>query len=138
MKKLLRFAFILLIPCLFSCKKTIEKKQRDYLVDVLVSGNWKIEYYAEGQTDLTPLFADYKVIFKSDETMQISNGFTTVAGTWVGEISDYSFTANFVNAPSPINKLNGKWIVTNGHSNYVEASMTTSSGGVVYLHIRKE
>jgi hypothetical protein len=136
MKKLLQLSFILLIPCLFSCKKTIEKKQRDYLVDVLASGNWKIEYYAEGQNDLSYLFADYLVTFKSDETMEISNGFTTVSGTWVGDIATYSFNASFINAPSPVDKLNGKWIVTNGHSNYVEASMNTS-GGVVYLHIRK-
>jgi len=137
MKKLLQLSFILLIPCLFSCKKTIEKKQRDYLVDVLASGNWKIEYYAEDQTDLSSLFADYLVTFKSDGTMEISNGYTTVAGTWIGDIATYSFNANFASAPSPIDKLNGKWVVTNGHSNYVEASMN-ANGGVVYLHIRKE
>ena len=53
MKNLLRVTFLLFCVCFLSCKKAIEDKQRDMLIDAITNGEWKVHQYVEASVDIT-------------------------------------------------------------------------------------
>lgn len=136
MKSIVRIGIILLVPCLLSCKKAIEKKQVDIFITAMTNGSWYIESYNEGVADLSTVFVGYDFIFRENGSLLVAHSPDTTMGTWVGNIDNYSITSDFPNAADPIKRLNGTWNITDGKKNYVEVRMLKGSDYNI-IHLRK-
>lgn len=114
---------VFLVISSVSCKKAVEKKVRDMLVDAVTNGFWIVEQYVEGQVDITTTFAGYDFKFNENGTViGIYNG-TNTNGTWSGNATDYTITAEFPTASDPLKKLNGIWKLLDSDWDYVKAEM---------------
>jgi hypothetical protein len=119
----------LLIPlaCCFlflpSCKKAIEKKKENMIVDAMTSGQWKVTYYKQDQTDLTASFSGYSFKYFENRTVDaIHSGAVERSGTWQENVDNLEIMASFPDATDPLQKLNGNWHIDKTDWTYVEAS----------------
>lgn len=125
MRKLL-FIAILLASTGMSCRKFVEQKQLDILIEAITTGSWVVEKFIDSGEDKTALFASYQFFFDKNETVTARSGVTNTAGTWSGDIQLYQITSNFPTAGEPLKRLNGTWTITNSTMTFVEAR--TGSG----------
>jgi len=138
MKKLLLIAAVTVAVCSFSCKKAIQAKEEDLIVQAMTDGRWYVQLYQDTTTDVTAEFAGYQFQFYKDNTVDAIMGTTTRSkGTWNGNISNYTITANFpAAAGDTLRRLNYVWTLTDSYTNYVEAK-TANGSGTNYLHLQK-
>lgn len=127
--------FLLIGMC--SCKKLIDQKKQNTIMDAITNGIWVVDYYLEGSNDISASFTGYEFQFKNDGTVTGTASGNSTAGTWSGNASNYSITSNFPSAIDPVKKLNGIWLIKDSYWDYVEAEMTTSSGKNI-LHLSKK
>jgi hypothetical protein len=111
-----------------SCKKAIEKKAQDMVMEAITSGEWIVEQYFEGSNNLSNQFQDYYFRFNSDGTLTGTVNSNVTNGTWTPNISDYTINSEFPTAVDPLKKLNGVWKLKDSDWDYVKAEMTTSDG----------
>ena len=138
MKRLIPFTLLcLLLVSSFSCKKMIEQKKQDALMDAITNGKWIVEQYLEGATNVTGDFEDYDFQFFKNGTVTGFNTGGSTDGTWAGDIDNYSITSQFPSGIEPLKKLNGVWKIKDSYWDYVEAEMNTPSGKNI-LHLRKK
>jgi len=136
---------LLLITCLFtaigalSCKKAIENKEKQLILQAMTNGRWYVEQYKDTTTDVTGEFFGYEFQFYEDNNVEaIYNGVVKSNGPWSADINTYSITANFpVSAGDTLRRLNYTWKITDSYTDYVEAKTTTASGDNI-LHLRKK
>ncbi len=135
MRKLLYI--ILAVGFLVSCKKAIEDKKRDIVLDAMTDGQWVVYSFKEGDLDLTGDFSPYTFQFYRDGKV---SGFSSNAeekGTWAGDPDAMTITSSFPGSGDPVRKLNAVWKITNNSWDYVMAE-TTISGVVRLLHLKKK
>lgn len=120
-----------------SCKKAIEKKAQDMIMDAITNGEWIVEQYLEGSNNISNQFLNYSFRFYTNGTVTGTVGSTTTNGTWVGNATDYTINAEFPSAPDPLKKLNGLWKIKDSYWDYVKAEMATP-GGTNVLMLRKK
>ena len=138
MKKLIPiFTVIFLVLTSPSCKKTIEKKQEDLVMQAIVDGIWIVEQYFEGSSNISNDFLNYDFKFNNDGSVTGTKSGTITTGTWAANTSTYSISSNFPTATDPLLKMNGIWKITDSYWDYVEAEMTTATGKNI-LHLRKK
>jgi predicted peptidase len=139
MKKLLPLiltgCFTLFIS--ISCKKAIEKKAQDMIMDAITDGEWIVEQYIEGSNNVSNQFLNYSFRFFKDGTVTGTISSTTTNGTWVGNASDYTISSDFPTAGDPVKKLNGLWKIKDSYWDFVKAEMATANGTNV-LKLRKK
>ncbi len=119
-----------------SCKKLVEDKRRDLLVQAMTAGLWHVETYQEGSTTITDEFAGYNFQFFENGTVTGVKDSKVQDGTWVGDLQNLSITSDFPSAGNPLNKLNGTWKIIDSAPDYVAAEMSTPNGKAI-LHLRK-
>jgi hypothetical protein len=123
---------VILIGCLAllstSCKKLIEKKVQDMVMDAITHGEWVVEQYFEGNNNLSSQFLDYRFKFNEDGTLIGTTSIGSTDGTWNPNLSDYTITADFPTAADPLSKLNGLWKIKDSGWDYVKAEMQTPDG----------
>lgn len=107
-----------------SCKKAIEKKTRDLLVDAITNGYWIVEQYVEKQADITTDFTGYDFKFNENGTVVGIYSGTNTNGTWSGNVTDYTITSDFPGSNDPLKKLNGVWKLVDSDWDFVKAEMT--------------
>jgi len=139
MRRLLLITGMLAAFGLFSCKKAIEAKQKQLILEAMTTGRWYVELYKDTTTDVTAEFAGYEFQFYEDSKVDgIYNSVTRSTGAWNADISTYSITANFpANAGDTLRRLNYTWKITDSYTDYVEAKTTTTAGDNI-LHLRKK
>lgn len=120
-----------------SCKKAIEKKVENQIMDAITNGEWIVEQYLEGDQNLSGQFLNYSFKFDSNGTLTGSVGSTSTAGTWVPNTDDYTILSDFPAAGDPLKKLNGLWKIKDSYWDYVKAEMTTPNG-IKTLKLRKK
>ncbi|WP_207512380.1 hypothetical protein [Longitalea luteola] len=129
--------------CLFalffsvSCKKLLEKKAQNMVVDAMTSGEWIVEQYMEGSNNISNQFLNYSFKFYENGTVTGTINSTTTDGTWEGNVTDYTITSEFPSATDPLKKLNGVWKLKDTDWDYVKAEKTTADGLNV-LTLRKK
>lgn len=121
---------LLLIGCLAlfssSCKKVLEKKVQDLVMDAITHGEWIVEQYFEGSNNLSSQFLDYRFKFNEDGSLTGTASSTSTEGTWHPDLSAYTITADFPTAVDPLKKLNGLWKIKDSGWDYVKAEMQTT------------
>jgi hypothetical protein len=120
-----------------SCKKAIEKKAQDMVMDAMTNGEWIVEQYMEGSNNISSQFLNYYFKFNSNGTVTGTINSTSTEGTWTGNATDYTITSDFPSAGDPLKKLNGVWKIKDSYWDYVKAEMPTS-GGTNVLTLRKK
>jgi hypothetical protein len=126
MSRVLFVAFVL--SSLLCCKKIVEDTKRNYILDIMTNGQWYVESFLEGDTDITNEFDGYSFQFREDGTVSGIKDGSTEDGTWEGNTANYSITSNFANAAPPLIKLNGTWMLKDSGVDFVAAEMQVSSG----------
>ncbi len=124
MKKLLTLLLISIIA--ISCKKTIEKIQEDLVLKAMTDGQWKITTFTNNGNAVD--FSTYKFQYYSNKTVDaINNGIIEKTGTWDGNASTMTTSANFISASYPLQLINGNWNITKNSWTYVEATQTNGT-----------
>lgn len=124
MKKL--FPILLLSITLFSCKKTIENIQEDLVLKAMTDGQWKITTFTNNGNTVD--FSTYKFQYYSNKTVDaFNNGIVEKTGTWDGNATTMTTSANFTGAVYPIQLINGNWNITKNSWTYVEATQNIGS-----------
>ena len=123
MKKLALFITVAVL--LSACKKTVEQKQEDLVVLAMTDGKWAVTIFTLNGTTITPDFANYRFKYYSNKTVDaINNGTVEKTGTWDGNSTTMTTSANFTGAAYPLNLINGNWHIDRNGWTYVEASQT--------------
>ncbi len=131
-----QFLIVIMLVLFFSsisCKKMIDDIKEQTITNAITNGSWYVSKYEEGGSNMTSSFSGWDAIFLDNGTFTISKtGQPTAVGTWVGNISDWTFTITFTSTPtSPLEKLGGVWTVTRAVSDN-KGSYSKTIGGVVY------
>ncbi len=126
MKKII--AISLLITFFSGCKKAIENKQQDLVIQAMTNGQWKITSFTLNSSNITSDFTDYKFQYYSNKTVDaIKNGAVVKTGTWDGNATTMTTSADFPAAVNPLLHINGSWNILNSSWTYVVASQTVGA-----------
>jgi hypothetical protein len=126
MKKI--FAIVIFASLLTGCKKTIEAIQEDLVIKAMTDGQWSVTSFTLNGTNITPDFATYKFKYYSNKTVDaINSGSVEKTGTWDGNASTMTTSANFTTPVYPLILINGNWQITRNSWTYVEATQTSGS-----------
>jgi hypothetical protein len=136
MKRSTLVAILLCTAAFISCKKTMEEKARDLLMEAITDGIWSVTGYTYDTTEITHEFEGYDFIFRTDQSMIVVKGNDTLRGTWEGDIYARSIKTECSSAGDPVRKINGEWIIKESNWRYVKAEMKTASG-VNILQMKK-
>lgn len=117
-----------LVFILGGCKKTIDKLKENAVISAMTDGQWVITNFVNNGTVVTPDFGTYKFQFYSNQTVDaINNGVVEKTGTWDGDASAMTITANFPNSGATLTLINGTWHIDNNSWTFVVASQTLNS-----------
>jgi hypothetical protein len=122
-------SYLLVLVLLFSgCKKTIQNIQEDLVLKAMTDGQWRITNFVHNGANITADFTTYKFQYFSDKTVDaISNGTLEKKGTWDGNATTMTTSANFTAASYPLQLINGNWSIIRNSWTYVEASQTVGT-----------
>ncbi len=110
MQKRLLFCLFVFLPFSYSCKKAIDKKKEDLVVQAMTDGRWFVKEYKAAGVLVTQEFGGYEFQFHEDGKVEaILNSTITNNGTWEGNIDQLTITSNFAGASQPVSRLNGLW-----------------------------
>lgn len=126
MQKLYIFLAVLFLPLAFSCKKKIEEKKMDLVMQAMTTGRWIVTEYTAGPDNVTAEFDGYEFQFHTNGVVEGIKTAGTTPGTWAGDANARTITSNFPSASAPLARLNGVWQITDNSWDYVHASLTVS------------
>jgi hypothetical protein len=111
-----------------SCKKAKENIYQDLVIKAMTDGQWAITSFTLNGTNITSDFTGYKFQYHSNKTVDaIKNGSVEKTGTWDGNASTMTTSANFPSAANPLLHINGNWNITNNSWTYVVATQTVGT-----------
>jgi hypothetical protein len=136
---LLLLATAMILLCGPSCKKIIQQKEKNIIIDAMTNGHWYVEQYKQDSTDITTRFTGYEFQFYENGNVDgIKNTVLNSSGTWSSDINNYTITANFpATANDTLKLLNYTWKITDSYLDYVEANTSAATGKNI-LHLRKK
>lgn len=109
---------------MMGCKKKSEIVE-DLIIQAMTTGQWKMTSFIEGGVDRTTDFSSYRFKYNTTYTVDaIKNGTIEKSGTWNGNATTMSISAEFPNAGQPLVVINGIWNITLNGWTFVEANMT--------------
>jgi len=125
----MKSALIIFLAVLFAgCKKTVENIQQDLVILAMTDGQWGVTSFTQNGTNITADFASYKFKYYSNKTVDaIKSGTVEKTGTWDGNASTMTTSANFTGAAYPLNLINGSWHIDRNSWTYVEATQVTGT-----------
>jgi hypothetical protein len=127
MKRLLPFLTAILFLSL-SCKKAKEAIYEDLVIKAMTDGQWAITSFTLNGTNITSDFSGYKFQYYSNKTVDaIKNGSVEKTGTWDGNATNKTTSANFPSAINPLQMINGIWNIIDNGWTYVTASQTVGT-----------
>ncbi len=128
MKKIYFVALFISFFLLPSCRKAIENRLNDVIINSMTDGQWMITSFINNDSDITTQFSGYKFQYHNNKTLDaFKNGFIELTGDWDGNALDKTTWASFPGNSLPITLLNGTWKITNNTWTYVVASQTNGT-----------
>ncbi len=132
------FGLILAAGLFCSCKKAIEQKKEDLVLDAMTNGQWYVYSFQEAGVNLTPDFAPYSFQFYRDGRVDaLTPAGIENQGNWEANVSSLTIESAFPDATDPIRKLNAVWKLVDNSWTYVKAE-TTVDGLKRQLHLKKK
>ncbi|WP_157473855.1 hypothetical protein [Flavihumibacter petaseus] len=120
-----------------SCKKAIEDKKEDLVLDAMTNGRWYVYSFVDAGQDITASFSPYEFQFYRDGKVSGLSSTGEVKGTWDGDPNAMTISASFPEAGDPVKKLNALWKVVDNSWDYVKAQ-TTVDGSARQLYLKKK
>lgn len=128
MRKIIFYIPLLFFLTTVGCKKTVDKIKENAVISAMTDGQWIITNFKKDGVVITSDFTGYKFQYYSNRTVDaIKNGVVEKTGTWDGDATTMTITANFSNSVPPLSLLNGAWHVDNNSWTFVVASQNTST-----------
>jgi len=128
------FAFV---PLAFSCKKIIDKKKENVVMEAITNGRWFVKEYKAASLYVTAEFDGYEFQFYNDGRVDGILNSTVTNGTWTGDIDQMTITSNFAGAGQPLSRLNGLWKITD--NSYTNVSAYNVNGADTnFLELQKK
>jgi hypothetical protein len=126
---MLRFAgFLGMLVLLAGCKKAIQQKEEDLVIQAMTDGQWAITSFKLNGNNITADFSPYKFKYYSNKTVDaINNGIVEKTGNWDGNATNMTTWASFANATYPLNLINGTWHIDNNSWTFVVATQVSGS-----------
>ena len=113
---------------LSGCKKSIEKLKENAVISAMTEGQWVIKSFVKNGTIITSDFDGYKFQFYSNNTVDaLKNNIVEKTGTWNGDVTAMTITANFPNVLLPLSQINGNWHIDDNSWTFVVASQNSGS-----------
>lgn len=126
MKKII--PLVLLVVLLAGCKKAVEKIQEDLVIKAMTDGQWKVTSFTQNGTNITADFSTYRFKYYSNKTVDaINSGIVEKTGTWDGNASTMTTSANFTSALYPLTLINGSWRIDNNSWTFVVATQSNGT-----------
>lgn len=123
-----KFIVFFLILSLTSCKKAAENIQQDLVIKAMTDGKWKVSSFSVNGSNITGDFTNYRFKYYSNKTVDaINNAIVEKTGTWDGNSTTMTTSANFTGAVYPLTLINGSWHIDRNSWTYVEATQTVGS-----------
>jgi hypothetical protein len=124
-KVIIAFSIVLILG---GCKKTIDKLKENAVISAMTDGQWVITNFVNNGAVITSDFSAYKFQFYNNQTVDaINSGVVEKTGTWDGDASAMTITANFPNSGASLTLINGIWHVDNNSWTFVVASQNSNS-----------
>lgn len=120
-----------------ACKKVVEDKKKDLILDAMTNGQWYVYSFLDGGSDISTSFSPYTFQFYRDGTVSGFTATTEDKGIWVGDPNALTINSSFPTATEPVSKLNAIWKLTNYTYDYVKAEATVS-GVLRKLYLKKK
>ena len=118
----------LLVFLLPSCKKAIEKKKENIIVDAMTSGQWKVASFVQDGVDKTADFTGYTFRYYENRTVDaLVGGSVQKTGTWAEDVNKLEILASFQGAVDPLLLINGNWKIDKTDWTYVESTLVAGS-----------
>jgi hypothetical protein len=128
MKKYPVYASLLFLLLNGSCKKYIEQKQEDAVIQAMTTGQWMVTSFTQNGNNISNDFTNYRFKYYENKTVDaINNGTVQMTGTWDGNATTSTTSANFIGAVYPLQLINGSWHIDRNSWTYVEATQTNGS-----------
>ena len=121
MQRHLLIYLLVFLPFSFSCKKAIEEKKKDIVVEAMTDGRWFVKEYKAAGIYVTSEFDGYEFQFYESGKVEAILNTNITNGTWTGDINALTITSNFGGAPQPVSRLNGVWKLIDNSWTYVKA-----------------
>lgn len=126
MKRILAVCFLTVL--LTGCKKTVEQVQEDLVIKAMTDGKWKVTNFTLNSDNITADFTFYRFKYYSNKTVDaLNSGAVEKTGTWDGNASTMTTSANFITPGFPLSLINGNWKITRNSWTYVEATQTVGT-----------
>ena len=126
MKKIVIFIGIAFL--LAGCKKAIQNIQEDLVIKAMTDGEWAITNFTQNGNNITADFTGYKFKYYSNKTVDaIKNGTVERTGTWDGNASTMTTSANFTTPGYPLTLINGSWHIDDNGWTFVVATQVNGS-----------
>ena len=101
----------------------------DYINDVVVTGEWEVALYEEGDADLTQNYFDYAVIFNENGKLLAEGGGYNYYGSWLAyRNSGLYLGLNFGN--DPFLELTHRWKIVDITPNRIELKDLNANGEI--------
>ena len=122
------FSIIVLLILVSGCKKAIENKLQDAVIQAMTNGQWVVTSFTQNGNDITSSFTGYKFQYYSNKTVDaIKNGTVEKTGNWDGSATNMTTWANFTNATSPLSLINGTWLINNNSWTFIAVTQNNGS-----------
>lgn len=122
------FSIIVLLILVSGCKKAIENKLQDAVIQAMTNGQWVVTSFTQNGNDITSSFTGYKFQYYSNKTVYaIKNGTVEKTGNWDGSATNMTTSANFTNATSPLSLINGTWLINNNSWTFIAVTQNNGS-----------
>lgn len=118
------------ISTISSCKKSVEEKAKDYVLNALVKGLWHLEKYEENGFDATDDFKGYEFQFHENGNLEAIKDLKVDRGNWSGDVTNLTMTIHFSSSGGLLTRLNHVWQWLDSHIGLVFAETTTASGKI--------
>ena len=125
----MKLVLLITLTVLFTgCKKTEEAVQVDLVILAMTDGQWGVTNFTQNGNNITADFASYKFKYYSNKTVDaIKSGTVEKTGTWDGNATTMTTSANFTLPPYPLTLINGSWHIDRNSWTYVEATQVTGT-----------
>ncbi len=137
MQKRIVFSLLILLFFTLSCKKTIEKKKENAVIEAMTVGRWLVQEYKAAGNNVTTEFTGYEFQFHEDGKVDGILSSTTTTGTWVGDLNQMTISSSFPTSALPLSRLNAVWKIINTDWTFVYAYNTNGTDSN-YLKLQKK
>ena len=121
------YILFLLIAVMGCQKQPLEEQQVNLVVKAMVNGQWKVTHLSSGNNDLSSGFLTWLFQFRENNTVEaLNSGNLEKTGSWSADASARTISSHFNNATTPLELLNGTWIIQSTTWTSVNATLTVN------------